>query len=348
MDSLRQTFGELVVHTPFRTAALAAAVVVLDVRLPRALRADVGQADDGELEFETATVTGRSGGTRPHRPRRAARAADRGRARLAAGALQRDADPAARRAALARPGGPPAGQRRRDGAVDRRRLRPRGLRLELPRRRRAARRRRLVLAHPPRQGAHRAPGADLGLPAGAATRATGSPTSCAARSRTACSSRATPRGTACRSPPRASAPRIYFGLACGRELRAVHRRRRSPRAGARSLRRVLGLARAQVPLAARRAARGRPDDSQPRADARSCAPSRAGACRHWLFGHYLAIAPPSFVGAGPVAARARAASAPAPRDLASAPAAGCPPRSPARRGWRSPGRARRGARRTSM
>ena len=43
--------------------------------------------------------TGRDGRHRAHRPRRAARAADRRRARLAARALERDADPAAGRAA---------------------------------------------------------------------------------------------------------------------------------------------------------------------------------------------------------------------------------------------------------
>ncbi len=43
---------------------------------------------------------------------------------------------------------------------------------------------------------------------------------------------------------------LYFGLACGRELRAVLERTIHPRAGARALRRVLGRARAQIPLAA--------------------------------------------------------------------------------------------------
>jgi menaquinone-9 beta-reductase len=60
--SLRQTFEELLVHTPYRTSRW---------RLPwsfstfdyRELCAEMrNQADDGSLEFETATVTGRSGG----------------------------------------------------------------------------------------------------------------------------------------------------------------------------------------------------------------------------------------------------------------------------------------------
>jgi len=63
MDSLRQTFGELLVHTPHRTArwSLPWSFSTFDYReLCALLRA---QADGGELEFETATVTGRSGHT---------------------------------------------------------------------------------------------------------------------------------------------------------------------------------------------------------------------------------------------------------------------------------------------
>jgi flavin-dependent dehydrogenase len=61
MDSHRQTFGELVVHTPFRTTRwrLPWTFSTFDYRELCALMWE--QADDGELEFETATVTGRSG-----------------------------------------------------------------------------------------------------------------------------------------------------------------------------------------------------------------------------------------------------------------------------------------------
>jgi flavin-dependent dehydrogenase len=58
--SHRQTFDELVVHTPFRTArwSLPWSFSTFDYReLCALLRA---QGDDGELEFETATVTGRA------------------------------------------------------------------------------------------------------------------------------------------------------------------------------------------------------------------------------------------------------------------------------------------------
>ena len=65
---------------------------------------------------------------------------------------------------------------------------------------------------------------------------------------------------------------LYFGIACGRELRAVSRERR-PRTGARPLPRVLGLARAAVPLAAAHAAAG--PAVAPRLLGRRCARSSA-------------------------------------------------------------------------
>jgi menaquinone-9 beta-reductase len=60
-SSHRQTFDELVVHTPFRTArwSLPWSFSTFDYRELCALI--WAQADDGELEFETATVTGRDG-----------------------------------------------------------------------------------------------------------------------------------------------------------------------------------------------------------------------------------------------------------------------------------------------
>ena len=105
---------------------------------------------------------------------------------------------------------------------------------------------------------------------------------------------------------------LYFGLACGRELRAVLEGRRT---------RAQALARygafsdahaAQIPLAAARPARDRAADAEPLDDARS---SRAFENRRvcgWAFDHYLAIAPPSFVAAAAHRA-APAAGAPEPR-----------------------------------
>jgi flavin-dependent dehydrogenase len=62
-DSHRQTFGELVVHTQFRTArwSLPWSFSTFDYRELCALL--WAQADDGEVEFETATITGREGDT---------------------------------------------------------------------------------------------------------------------------------------------------------------------------------------------------------------------------------------------------------------------------------------------
>jgi menaquinone-9 beta-reductase len=61
--SHRQTFDELVVHTPFHTSrwTLPWTFSTFDYRELCALLWE--QADDGELEFETATVTGRDGST---------------------------------------------------------------------------------------------------------------------------------------------------------------------------------------------------------------------------------------------------------------------------------------------
>jgi flavin-dependent dehydrogenase len=61
MGSLRQTFGELVVHTPYRTARwqLPWSFSTFDYRELCATLWD--QASSPELEFETATVTGREG-----------------------------------------------------------------------------------------------------------------------------------------------------------------------------------------------------------------------------------------------------------------------------------------------
>lgn len=63
MSSLRQSFDELVVHTPFRTARwpLPWPFSTFDYRELCALLA--GQSDSGEVEFETATVTARRGST---------------------------------------------------------------------------------------------------------------------------------------------------------------------------------------------------------------------------------------------------------------------------------------------
>jgi flavin-dependent dehydrogenase len=61
--SHRQTFDEIVVHSPFHTSrwSLPWSFSTFDYRELCALL--WGQADDGELEFQTATITGRDGDT---------------------------------------------------------------------------------------------------------------------------------------------------------------------------------------------------------------------------------------------------------------------------------------------
>ena len=103
MGSHRQTFGRLVVHTPFGTSVAGAALDVLDVRL---LHLCASCAPNPTATSRPPRSTG-APGTRST-PTAATSAPDgRRRARLAQGARQRL--PAARRPALARPRGAPCG-----------------------------------------------------------------------------------------------------------------------------------------------------------------------------------------------------------------------------------------------
>ena len=143
-----------------------------------------------------------------------------------------------------RAGGPPARRRHRPRLLDRPLGRPLRLRLVGARGRRAARRRRLLRAAPPRQGADEGDGAPARrrrrplpgqlVPARAAPRRRGRRVL----------RRRLRRATACRCRARGSAPAFHFGIACGRELRAVLAGRKHPRAGARRLRRLLRRPRA--------------------------------------------------------------------------------------------------------
>ena len=178
-----------------RERALVDPVHVLDVRLPRAVRADVGAVRRRRVRDRQGRWPHRA--RDPHRPRRRARRADRRRARLAAGARQRD-DPAARGDALARPGGPSERLRPRPAAVGRPALRAVGLRLVVPRAATSC-----GSASAPTTRASTSRSRPCGsprtrAPTPSATRATGSPTASATPSRTACSSAATPPGTASR------------------------------------------------------------------------------------------------------------------------------------------------------
>ena len=155
--SMRQTFRDLVIHTPTKTFRWTLPWTFSTFDYPELCALLRAQAPD--VEFDTAKVDGRTGHTLHTDRGDLSAPLDRRRPRLAAGALQRAArHPAARRAAVARAGGPSARLRRRPRAVARPRLRARRLLVELPGARRAARRRRLLRAARPRQGADRPPG----------------------------------------------------------------------------------------------------------------------------------------------------------------------------------------------
>ena len=192
-----------------------------------------------DARFEIAKVEHRDGDDGPHRPRRHHRAADRRRARLAPRARPGRERPAARRADLARAGGPPAWRRRRPRLLDRPLRRPLRLRLVGAGGRRAAGRRRLLRAAPPRQGADARRWRAGSTSTPSATRATGSRTRCARPPRTACSSPATRPGHCLPLSGEGIRTAFYFGIACGRELRAVLAGERTREQALRRLRRVL-------------------------------------------------------------------------------------------------------------
>ena len=100
-----------------RLGALPAPVDLVELRLPRAVRGAVGAGRRTVRDRARPRPDGRHG---PHRPRRPHRAADRRRARLAPGARRRPERAAARGAHLARARGPPARRsRHRPRRVDR-------------------------------------------------------------------------------------------------------------------------------------------------------------------------------------------------------------------------------------
>ena len=195
--SIRQTFGSLLgPHAARRAGALEASVDVLDVRLSVAVRRLVRPVGRGRVRHRQDRGTHRE--HRAHRSRRREGAADRRRARLAAGARPGRERAAARGGAVARAGGPSGRARRGPRAVDRPALRRRRLRLVVPGARRAADRRRLVRPARSRQAADAAAGRGR---LGVARRLPGQldpAPRCGRPPRTACSSPATAPGTACR------------------------------------------------------------------------------------------------------------------------------------------------------
>ena len=204
MESERQRFDTLVIHTPHGDRPLRAALDLLDLRLPRALRAALARLR--RRRFETAKVNGRA---RAAERRRRDRGRDRPRrrsprrwssTRSAGAGCSPPATATSRPTRRSRAGSrsTPAGSGEDlEIWIDRRYV-PAGYGWSFP----AGDELRIgVGSFDPRFHVKETTellAEDLGKRAESATRATGSPTSCAARPRAASSSPATRPATACR------------------------------------------------------------------------------------------------------------------------------------------------------
>ena len=185
----------------------------------RELCASCGPSADAR--FEIAKVEGRTGETVAHRPRGPARAADRRRARLA---------PRARPGANVQPPEAPitrglevhphGGGTDLDVWIDRSLVRY-GYAWSVPGGRRAARRRRLLRAAPPRQGADARRSPRGSASSRRATRATGSRTRCAPAAEDGVFFVGDSAGHCFPLSGEGIRTAFYFGIAAGRELRAV-------------------------------------------------------------------------------------------------------------------------------
>ncbi len=165
-----------------------------------------------------------------------------------------------------------------------------------PAARRAARRRRLVLALAPRQGADRAPRRATSACPPSGYQGNWIPHQLRRAVEDGVFFAGDSAGHCLPLTAEGIRTALYFGLACGRELRAVldgqrTREQALARYGAfsdsheRKFRWLLNVQRAVGQITPSRAA-----------DRDRRAPSRAAGCARWAFDHYLAIAPPSFVG----------------------------------------------------
>ena len=253
--------------------------------------------DAGELEFETATVTGRDGHT-VHTDRGELRAplivdALGWRRVLSNGPPIQPPDAPLSRGLEVHP---PGRGEEMELWIDPRYVRA-GYGWSFPAARRAARRRGLLLARPPRQGADGQARARPRPAARRATRATGSPTSCARAVEDGVFFAGDSAGHCLPLTAEGIRTALYFGLACGRELRAVLDGQRTREqalarygafsdAHARKYRWLLGAQRAV----------GQMTPSRARHRVVRAFENRRAV--DWIFDHYLAIAPPSFVAAG--------------------------------------------------
>ena len=187
-----------------RHGAPPAAVELDVVRLPDAVRGAVGAVRRPLRGREGRAPRGRHGHT-DRGPLRAP--ADRRRPRLAPRARPGRQRAAAGGAHLARARGAPGGRRRRPRRLDRPLADPARLRVVGARPTASSASASAPTSRATTSRSRRARSPRASACRRSATRATGSRTSCARRSRTACSSSATAPATASRSPARASAPR---------------------------------------------------------------------------------------------------------------------------------------------
>ena len=241
-DSIRQTFGSLLVHTPRAHRALAAAVDVLHLRLPAAVRAAVGaaRAGDGVRDRE---------GRRPHAATWSTPTAATVRAPLIVDALgwRRVLGAGAERAAAGRRAVARAGGASRRAAatdlelwIDRRYIRA-GYGWSFPARDELRVGVGSFDPRDPRQGADGGAGGATCRRTPCATRATGSRTGCGPATEDGVFFVGDSAGHCLPLTAEGIRTALYFGVACGRELRAVLDGRAATRAQAlRRYARVLG------------------------------------------------------------------------------------------------------------
>ena len=292
---MRQTFPELVIHTPHATVALRAAVDLLDLRLPHALRAAATTRTTPCSRPQR--WTGAAGDDRSHRPRRPQRAADRRRPRLAAHARPLALSAARTRRSRAAWRCTPTATARTSRSGSTAATCPPATAGASRRATRCAsawaRSTRASTSRTPTVRAGRGPRARRRPLPGQLDPAPAS----RRRRRTASSSSATRRAIACRSPPRASAPPSTSaspaGASCARWSRAARRAPRrcgaTPTFSAAHRWKFAAMLRVQRLI--------------PRVPPRVLGPAiRAMSSKRfvdWSFTHYLQIAPPSFAAAGP-------------------------------------------------
>ena len=199
-------------------------------------------AQCGAARFETAKVEGRTGDDRAHRPRRPARPADRRRPRLAPRA-RRARLPAARGAALARPGGPPAARarparQRRAGRVGRPLARPPRLRAGACRPPARSASASAPTTRATTSSSRRSSSPSASRPTPSATRATGSRTACASATDGEVFYAGDSAGHCFALSGEGIRTALYFGIAAGRELQGVLAGERTRARGAGALRGV--------------------------------------------------------------------------------------------------------------